>query len=517
MIKICQQIFLCLFPICLMGQSVDLNRKVTFRYKNQQLGFILSDISRRYSIPFSYSSNFIPVAKRMSISERNIPLKEGLEKLFEPTQIIYAVIGNSIALRIDASKEVIPIIEKPSERNRNIETEDLTFLKKYSYPLLVWEHPIPPEVLAKMKKTTSYPYDEKAKSTKESTEEEGFLNKQLVQVTLLPPVSTHEEAPEKTVSTFSFNILWGRNGGSDGIELGGFVNTLVYDMRGFQLAGVGNQVFGDAQGAQVAGIFNYNTGFTRGVQASLFNIANSANVIQLAGIANVVEQDFEGIQVALVANLARTKADGVQVAGFANVTNGTATRQFTLGLNKAKTLSKLQVGLINFANYAQGHQIGLINISRKNDQIPIGLINLIKDGYNKIEVSVGDALYANVGVKLGTKKFYNIFQLGSRITESFWGIGYGIGTAFQVNEQQALHLELLASHINENEGWTKNLNLLSQVKLNYDWQLNGRVSFFIGPSLNVLASKLVDVDTICLLYTSPSPRDRTRSRMPSSA
>ena len=24
-------------------------------------------------------------------------------------------------------------------------------------------------------------------------------------------------------------------------------------------------------------------------------------------------------------------------------------------------------------------------------------------------------------------------------------------------------------------------------------------------------------DTICLLYTSPSPRDRTRSRMPSSA
>ena len=27
----------------------------------------------------------------------------------------------------------------------------------------------------------------------------------------------------------------------------------------------------------------------------------------------------------------------------------------------------------------------------------------------------------------------------------------------------------------------------------------------------------VDKDSICLLYTSPSPRDRTRSRMPSSA
>jgi transketolase C-terminal domain/subunit len=28
---------------------------------------------------------------------------------------------------------------------------------------------------------------------------------------------------------------------------------------------------------------------------------------------------------------------------------------------------------------------------------------------------------------------------------------------------------------------------------------------------------VLDVDTSCLLYTSPSPRDRTRSRMPSSA
>ena len=28
---------------------------------------------------------------------------------------------------------------------------------------------------------------------------------------------------------------------------------------------------------------------------------------------------------------------------------------------------------------------------------------------------------------------------------------------------------------------------------------------------------IVDNDKVCLLYTSPSPRDRTRSRMPSSA
>ena len=31
------------------------------------------------------------------------------------------------------------------------------------------------------------------------------------------------------------------------------------------------------------------------------------------------------------------------------------------------------------------------------------------------------------------------------------------------------------------------------------------------------ADELVFLDITCLLYTSPSPRDRTRSRMPSSA
>ena len=33
----------------------------------------------------------------------------------------------------------------------------------------------------------------------------------------------------------------------------------------------------------------------------------------------------------------------------------------------------------------------------------------------------------------------------------------------------------------------------------------------------VAAVPIIDGDIICLLYTSPSPRDRTRSRMPSSA
>jgi len=113
MIKITQLVFLFLFPFCVQAQAVDLKQKVTLRYKQQRLGFILSDVSRKYGIPFSYSSNFIPVKKKITINVRNIPLGEGLHKLFAPTQIIFAVIGNSIALKIDESKEVITIIETP--------------------------------------------------------------------------------------------------------------------------------------------------------------------------------------------------------------------------------------------------------------------------------------------------------------------------------------------------------------------------------------------------------------------
>ena len=38
-----------------------------------------------------------------------------------------------------------------------------------------------------------------------------------------------------------------------------------------------------------------------------------------------------------------------------------------------------------------------------------------------------------------------------------------------------------------------------------------------GKSTVLKIFKKLGVFTICLLYTSPSPRDRTRSRMPSSA
>ena len=60
--------------------------------------------------------------------------------------------------------------------------------------------------------------------------------------------------------------------------------------------------------------------------------------------------------------------------------------------------------------------------------------------------------------------------------------------------------------ISQVEGMAKALNVEfnhQTVKLNFPW--------------NFLPAKLIPVSQICLLYTSPSPRDGLLSRMPSSA
>ena len=48
-------------------------------------------------------------------------------------------------------------------------------------------------------------------------------------------------------------------------------------------------------------------------------------------------------------------------------------------------------------------------------------------------------------------------------------------------------------------------------------QVNAKLTLYVLAPLPFLSISIYLVSNICLLYTSPSPRDRTRSRMPSSA
>ena len=60
------------------------------------------------------------------------------------------------------------------------------------------------------------------------------------------------------------------------------------------------------------------------------------------------------------------------------------------------------------------------------------------------------------------------------------------------------------------EGISSNHRKIKSLKLVFK---NNKVKYSIDNNLNTW----FDLPNNCLLYTSPSPRDRTRSRMPSSA
>ena len=67
-----------------------------------------------------------------------------------------------------------------------------------------------------------------------------------------------------------------------------------------------------------------------------------------------------------------------------------------------------------------------------------------------------------------------------------------------------------------------NPDVIDSVKVSHDWMKRQQqmTAAYLENQLNELADRrnqLLAQTKSCLLYTSPSPRDRTRSRMPSSA
>ena len=365
-----------------------------------------------------------------------------------------------------------------------------TLLRKESFALLFYFHPIPLNILDSLSQLALNSTQNLSTFYKDAPYHE------MMQVSLIPTISTNE-IPDSITNTFSVNIINGINGGVEGFEIGGFGNNIKNNMKGLQLAGFWNRVEGNVNGTQLAGAVNHNTGYTRGVQLALgVNLTNEAKAVQLAGIANIVKQDFAGVQIALIANYVHIHAHAIQIAGFYNKTRGTAYQQYSLGFNKANTVQHKQIGLFNTATYVKGKQFGLVNFSEETESTPIGLISYSKKGYNRIEISAAESLFANFGFKLGVRKFYNIFQFGYRFTNDTWSLGYGIGSGIKIGNRQYLHIEWITSHVNEGDWWTKETNWLNQWKFTYDWQISQQpTSLLIGPTVNWLISKITDPET----------------------
>jgi hypothetical protein len=127
-----------------------------------------------------------------------------------------------------------------------------------------------------------------------------------------------------------------------------------------------------------------------------------------------------------------------------------------------------------------------------------------------MEISSGEYLWANLGFKLGARRFYNIFHFGVRwddlnrvqpdgqtINGVFmsWGLGYGFGLAPSLGKRVLLNIEALAIHVNELEAWTNQLNMLVQSRFTFDFQVGRHINLFAGPVLNMMWSTLKDEQT----------------------
>ncbi len=91
-------LLLCI-SITLRAQTNLLETKVSMHYTNMEITTIIKDLSKRYNLNFSYSNNIVPEKKKVSISIKNVMLKDALYDIFQETDVAFQIIGNQIVLK----------------------------------------------------------------------------------------------------------------------------------------------------------------------------------------------------------------------------------------------------------------------------------------------------------------------------------------------------------------------------------------------------------------------------------
>jgi hypothetical protein len=319
---------------------------------------------------------------------------------------------------------------------------------------------------------------------------------------MFPPLSTNWVHNSKTVNKFSLNLFVGNAGAVDGVELGGFINSINYYMNGFQGAGFGNIVGDSVNGAQLAGFFNINGGAMEKFQGAGFVNVAGGNVsgCQASGFGNVSGGLTSGAQVAGFFNVAERYEKGAQIAGFVNVSGGKPGAQLSGFCNTAQEIKGAQMaGFINVAGNVKGLQMaGFINVCDSIDGVPIAFISVVKkNGYRHFDFSVSETQYINFSYRMGVRHFHSIYSIGKPTGPgNRWLIGFGMGGHVDIRENMSLNIEALvhqelwiADSRSGNLLHIDRLNLLNQFRALYAYRLSDRTEMFFGPTLNVAVAE----------------------------
>jgi len=320
----------------------------------------------------------------------------------------------------------------------------------------------------------------------------------IVQLTFNYPLGTNGFKSYQISNNLSVNMFIGFNGGVKGCEFAGLGNINNGDVTGLQASGLMNLVRGNVTGAQFSGLFNASTGSAKGIQsAGLFNFnTGNSEYLQAAGLFNSNYGKANGLQAAglINSNLCQTDDESVklaQVAGIINQNSSVTTGLQVSGILNVSTdsLTGFQSSLVNLGSYVKGVQIGLVNVCTKNSEkvIPIGLVNIVKGGLYELELTAGDAIYANLNFKMGVERFYTIYKVGYTVNkgESVYSFGLGVGTYFKLNDKSKIALDFSTNSLSKAAFQTQSIDMLNKIDLSYKYAITNNFSIFAGPSFNV--------------------------------
>ena len=288
------------------------------------------------------------------------------------------------------------------------------------------------------------------------------------------------------------------DGTGRGIQISTLANIVDNTFIGIQASGLANVVDGESKGTQVSGLANIVDGSFHGFQVSgLANVIDGyGKSIQIAALANVVDDDFLGIQASGLANVIDGEGKGIQLSGFASVVDGNFTGIQASGFANVADgeFRGLQAGFLNAAdNIDVGVQAGIINKSDKDGVIPLGIASFVEDTPTYIDVWKDEGRFLYTGFRSGTETIYNVAFLGVEINDPFrWSLGWEIGLHKGVSEKVYLETGVGVQHINENEFWTSEKNMLGSFKVIGGWQVTETMSLYAGPTLYYFISEVHD-------------------------
>jgi hypothetical protein len=427
---------LILLLLCLSGtlyaQSPVLETKVSLQYREMEIGKILKDLNKRYKLNFSYSNNIVPEKKKVSVSMKNVMLKDALKDLFKETDVAFQVVGEQIVLkkgikktssRLEKYRVVNVVSVPPVLYDPSVSHDDLIVSNNEDFivdtmpddelgmeaPLLIEDNYQPSRKDLRRK----YKGERKLLKArfyilKDSLRRKGSSNT-MVNLQMkynyiaqkmkqefnqlrnpgirdtVAPVTSPNDSSKKTAPVVleekkdylyrPFQISFISPLGTNGHDCGKTVNNLSFNMIGGYAAGL--------EGLELGGVANIEKDYMHGIQmAGVANVVkNKAEGIQLSGFANICGDTTKALQAAGFCNVVNGSFYGMQNAGFCNVDKGSVKGFQGAGFINVMQDSLNGIQIAGFANLNNGdvngiQAAGFLNTAKKVKGVQLGVINI---------------------------------------------------------------------------------------------------------------------------------------------